>query len=116
MLDDKLKEILAFMRAHPEVSLDERVEESTIGRIKQAFADEGYIPVAKLKDKNMALSANDGKYYELMTGQEWLSRFEKELPLHDHDIGSPVERHAVGTPYTREQVLEAAKKASRVEG
>lgn len=105
-LDDKLREILnsPFDPANFKGSQD--FDSQLITEIKQAFADYGYVPVATLKDKNMALSANDGKYYELMTGQEFYDRFCDEAA---GEASSPTEA------ITIMKAMLAAKRAAGLE-
>lgn len=67
--------------------------ESDIKLLKQAFADE--------REQEQGFTAKD---LGLMTGQEWYSRFEKELPR----IGL--------SDAMNEAILEAAKRAAGLEG
>lgn len=81
MSDDKLREILKQYWIFESSKPDE-----TIAQIHKAFADEGYF---KPGDGNYAKFANlrlegrpnyEDRVEALMTGAEWYSRFEKELP------------------------------------
>lgn len=91
-LDDKLREILeGYMHyltgRQQENGLDwDGDYPTTIGRIKQAFADEGY--VNKIDNPNMIgmYVDKDGYIYKAMTGQEWYDRFEKEMDNQPYKI------------------------------
>lgn len=121
-LDDKLRGILG--REPADSSLAIKYADKTIARIKQAFADEGYLSPEQAKEvqelvnqitdvahKAMVLPTIQPVIYNkrqqtaqnLMTGQEWLARFEKELDnewLNHLDI-----QH-------KETILEAARRAA----
>lgn len=112
-LDDKLKEIL-------QPWLEEIVSEygtgrddykkqpfidfnNAISRITQAFADENYIQVPNVIhdiDKGSWLEVNSK---QVMTGQEWLDRFDK---ITDRML------EATGRKLTDMEYMEAAERAS----
>lgn len=106
-LDSKLREILE--EVEDEVNNTGGVSTKHRGRlvaqIKQAFAEEGYVKVSKDNQDKIKTatiySINHGQY-ELMTGQEWYERFEKELNNH------PIKLQ--GT-----EIMRAAKKAAGLE-
>lgn len=91
-LDDKLMDILAQHRMNSGELDKESLEQQCVELIKQAFADEGYIPPkAKMfwhqKGKNVYISGAQDHIVsvdmeQLMTGQEWYGRFEAELKAH----------------------------------
>lgn len=88
-LDKKLREILT-------PKLPTTIDTQII-RLKQAFADEGYIVLQPLTVKSSDTDATD-----LMTGQDWYDRFVQEwLSIHRPDLKSI-------------EILEAAKKAAGV--
>lgn len=108
-LDDKLKKILKSHVKRKAFSPKERIrfnidigidEDTAVDQIKQAFADEGWV--------EERLNNEPRHTVKVMTGKEWLDRFEKELggenlkAIAEHDVG--LER----------EMLEAAKKASGV--
>lgn len=84
-LDDKLKKILVTDMMTKDLG------DSLVAQIKQAFHDE-YLMVEYPKDGHTTI----------MTGQEWVSRFEKEID----GVAFPPE--AYDTFY---RMLEAARKA-----
>lgn len=118
MIDDKLLEILLKADFTPGLDLAHTSEKygKVIAQIKQAFKDEGYIKIPPLvKSTSKVFEIKKGgiaitiKPEEVMTGQEWLSRFEKELMdipvLWTDEIPKQLNPYAL-------KVLEAAKKAS----
>jgi len=121
-LDKKLKEIL-LPAIH---ALDSDESDTLVTQIKQAFADEGYekveyertdqrepvverfgslgelgSPKMTIHEWNKILSNK-----EIMTGQEWYNRFEKELETWKQ-YGDKV-----NYMWNTDTVLKAAKKAS----
>lgn len=84
MLDKKLSEIILYPDTYYE---DFKLSETDIARIKQAFADEGYVEHGiKIKPRKRYFATGPGQIPPLeepqqpcMTGQEWLDRFIKEL-------------------------------------
>jgi hypothetical protein len=113
MLDERLRELLSqittgghYVRLNRQA---QQLVDSQSAQIKQAFADEGYVHVPQVEvvtryeaGKKPEVFMVNGK--EVMTGQEWYSRFEPLLE--DIDLNSP-------TRY--QQIKTAAKKASRLE-
>lgn len=101
-LDDKLRETLTKYRnllLEPEEHYveDKLTQAKAIAQIHQAFAEEGYTTADQLA-KNLSSKIN------IMTGQEWYDRFEKEL--------EPIRRTM---PRTIFKVKEAARKAAGIE-
>lgn len=106
VLDDKLEKILSkqiyapegggrlFFQLHP-----------TIAQIKQAFKDEGWQP------------PGGGLRGNLVTGQEWYDRFEKQLSDDTYGDSNPTNKcDCDGVPYICTcDLLEAAKKAAGLE-
>lgn len=93
MLDNKLRIIILGL-PDPDGGISEGDMVDGIAQIKQAFADAGYVPIGTQKDKDLAYGI-DGKYYHVMTGQEWYDRFVEEYNMWTDSEG----------------VLEAAKRA-----
>lgn len=119
-IDNKLKEILDRIKSVKFVTTKEvtnavvdldKVRSNMVAKIKQLFADEGY-------EKKIGLIGNISgiKLYSIngdsniMAGQEWYDRFEKELDKWDRiEIGTNKgETDFMAIPL----VLKAAKKAS----
>ena len=108
-LDEKLNTILTGiyygLNGHSTLGVPEAARE-----IKQAFKEAGYFKQHTSSPEAFAeLNQNMNEHLPtLMTGPEWLARFEKELKTHYH-------RESAGTWYYASDILEAAKKAARVE-
>lgn len=116
-LDDKLREILGLV-LHADLKSD--LIDSMVASIKQAFTNEGWVELRlaevrpwKETVKNLnELTGSDVSLTEaykqnLMTGQEWYDRFEREIG--EWGLG------AYSVEYRRvklDSVLEAAKKAA----
>lgn len=93
-LDDKLEDVLKpFMEDG--VSDLRELEVEAVSRIKQAFADEGYvkIPTASMtKEGWIEVSTDRGVRYKgapLLLGQEWYDNFRKEydkVPRYEFDM------------------------------
>lgn len=96
-LDERLREILAY-------NIDEYGETSPdlIAQIKAAFQDHCEI----CENRWMQCKCGqEGRREKLMTGKEWLERFELEMALVSWVGGAP----------SRERIEEAARKASGTE-
>lgn len=116
-LDDKLVKLIA------DTNLDFNKTQHYKGDklvrdIKQAFADEGYLPHldsgkhVKVDDKLYITNGSDPvvriDLTRYVTGQEWFDKFQKEL--------AETTKHWVFESFDRERVLEAARKASGAKG
>lgn len=130
-LDDKLVDILRWCKEHetwndflkksgkmePEVGDYTSVEATSLQSIKQALTDEGYIKLPyAVKDKDNNIYIGSGKAFttdhkELMTGQEWYERFEKELPDTELKAYLP----SADIAYKRSKVMEVAKRAAGID-
>lgn len=98
-LNDKLREVL--LKGTATFDGDKKrifwSNDDVIAQIKQAFAEEGYWKM----DKKKSVASIIG--LDVMTGQKWFGRFEKELDKGINDISGDIK-------YV--DILEAAKKAS----
>jgi len=107
-LDQKLREIgLYDVSDSRYTELGEHPE--TIARIKQAFADEGYVIIPRFKRVHMetlTVKSVDGEEVNFMTGQEWHDRFEKEL--------EKISSLGDISPSNLDYIKQAAKKASNL--
>lgn len=93
MLDDKLREIVLIDSGITKAKLGSYP--NAIAQIKQAFNENGYIKY-------------EGK--ELLNGQEWYERFEKEAPF--YNASPDKDEYSRGRNDTLDLCKEAAKKAS----
>jgi hypothetical protein len=121
MLDDKLREILKTIGPVADNEITELNAANAIALIKSVFKDEGYF---KLGDGNYAKFADlrlegrpnyEDRVEALMTGQEWYSRFLKELggkpPIPNKGDASTT--GYVGFVFRHS--MEAAKRAAGIE-
>lgn len=108
-LDDKLSEILEDVSdfSHDGEYIGDK---NVVAQIKQAFADTGYIRPGRHETVNQRLREKvvNG---ELMTGQGWYDRFQKDLI---YQLGTTGQLHARDSAMM-ELVLKAAKRAAGIE-
>lgn len=110
MIDAKLKEIIlenvSDAGSYDIEGIDPETVDKAIPLIKQAFADEGWV--------EERLNNEPRHTVKLMTGSEWLERFEKELSNEIYGDTNPANKvDCEPVPYLCTcDLLEAAKKAS----
>ena len=108
-LDDRLKEILDICMGHVKGRYKAELLIVAIAKIKQVFSDEGYEKRQLGRDFTARVNLA-----EVMTGQEWYDKFEKEIyfymPMHWADAAGKEHFEILD----REEILNMAKKASGI--
>lgn len=136
-LDERLREImdkfepLRYTTDGGETFQDELSVDEAITQMKQAFADEGYVKsdIQGAIKEYMDAAIEDAKVRierkkvlgDVMTGQEWYDRFEKELYIprkQEYGFKSEEDRARFyrdgGTNFMYQQALNTAKQASNI--
>ncbi len=109
-LKAKLREYLIETFAlDPNSGVEAGVIEQTLDFFGQAYREAGYV---SLPDRCRYCARGEDHYHgaNLMTGQEFYERFEKEIDNEFHQFSKPMAD--IGVYYDKANVIKAAKRAA----